>query len=287
MSRRAIHLVLLSCLAFCASGCAVMMLGEGHEGGSGTLSRAAAQARADSTTRTRARPPDVGYTVPPSVEVGVTAEAGPAPGMALGTEPGIAPVAPAPRPPTPRTRPLYAGLVCGGGALNGQDYDGFGTVGLSFGGYPQPQVRVDGTATADGLGFRNQGSLDQAFKEPFELNLDITVRYYLTRDRTLMGIYPLAGVGTGTLFWDYARPVTVIEDGQPRQLGDDRINYFSFFGGAGMSLLQTRYVHVGGNLSGGVRFYGRHTESGLKNDLFKTTGYVRALIELSFRVARV
>lgn len=33
--RHAIHLVLLSCLALSASGCAVMMLGEGHQGGSG------------------------------------------------------------------------------------------------------------------------------------------------------------------------------------------------------------------------------------------------------------
>ena len=279
MLRHAHTLFLLSCLAFSASGCAVMMLGEGHEGGSASLSDVTAQARRDSTKRTKARPPDVGYTVPPTAEMTVAAEPAPAP--------GIAPLAEAPCLPTPRTRPLFVGLVGGGGALGGHDYDGFAAGGISFGGYPQPQVRVDGTATIIGVNFTGEGLLGQAFRNAEELNLDVTVRYYLTKDKTFMGIYPLAGLGTGTLFWDYAKPVTVTENGAPRTLGDDRVNYFSFFGGAGMSLMQTRFLHVGGNVSGGVRLYGRQTQSGLKNDMLKTTGYFKALIELSFRVARV
>jgi hypothetical protein len=281
MPGRAASLVLLSCLAFSASGCAVMMLGEGHEGGSGALSDVAAQAGRDSTTRTKARPPDVGYTVPPATEVVVIAGSEPA------SAPGIAPLAEAPRLPTPRTRPLFVGLVGGGGALGGQDYDGFTAGGLAFGGYPQPQVRVDGAVTFNDITFKNQGYLGQAFTETGELSLDVTVRYYLTRDRTFMGIYPLAGLGTGTLFWDYARPVTVTENGADKTLTDDRINYFSFFAGGGLSLMQTRFLHLGGNLCGGVRFYGRHTESGLNNDMLKTTGYLKALIELTFRVAKV
>jgi hypothetical protein len=231
----------------------------------------------------------VGYTVAPATELVVDAEPEPtpAPAIAPGTETGIPPVAEAPRPPTPKTHPLFVGVVGGGGALGGQDYEGFTTGGLAFGGYPQPQVRVDGTATFNDITFNHQRYLGQALTETGEMNLDVTVRYYLTRDRTFMGIYPLAGLGTGTLFWDYAKPVTVTENGAPKTLTEDRINYFSFFGGAGMSLMQTRFVHVGGNLSGGVRFYGRHTESGLKNDMLKTTGYFKALIELSFRVAKV
>jgi hypothetical protein len=82
-------------------------------------------------------------------------------------------------------------------------------------------------------------------------------------------------------------PTTVTENGAAKTLIEDQINYFSFFGGAGMSLMQTRFLHVGGNLSGGVRFYGWHSRSGLKNDMLKTTGYFKALIELSFRIAKV
>jgi hypothetical protein len=218
-------------------------------------------------------------------------------GITLGTDLGtdldpapetdIAPVAEEPRPPAPKTRPLFVGLVGGGGALGGQDYDGFTAGGLCFGGYPQPQVRVDGTVTFNDVLFKSEGYLGQVFTEAGEVNLDIAVRYYLTRDQTFMGIYPLAGLGTGTLFWNYATPVTVIENGAPRTLTDDQINYFLVFGGAGMSLMQTRFLHLGGYVSGGVRFYGHHAESGLQNDMLKTTGYFKALIELTFRVAKV
>ena len=54
-----------------------------------------------------------------------------------------------------------------------------------------------------------------------------------------------------------------------------------------MSLMQTRYVELGGNLAGGVRFHGRHAESGLKIDTLRTTGYLKALTGLSIRVANV
>jgi hypothetical protein len=275
---------LLVSLALGSSGCAVLMMGAGHEDGSGSLSDAARQATRDSTDRKRERPPDVGYTVPPTVEVGAEVSASE---PAEGIEPLTPTETPIPPVPAPRTHRLFGGLVLGGGALGGREYDGFSTAGLCFGGYPEPRVRVDGTATINGIAFREQAYLYHAFQNTTELSLDLTVRYYLTPDQTFMGAYPLAGVGTGTLFWDYDKPVTVIEDGVPKHLDSDRINYFSLFGGAGVSLMQFRYVHVGGNLIGGVRFYGWHTGSGLDNDMLRPTGYLKALIEISFRVAKV
>jgi hypothetical protein len=59
---RAIRWLLLLTLGISASSCAVMMSEQGHEGGSGQLSDAAAQAHADSTTRFKVPPSDVGYT---------------------------------------------------------------------------------------------------------------------------------------------------------------------------------------------------------------------------------
>jgi hypothetical protein len=198
-------------------------------------------------------------------------------------EPGLAPgVAPA----TERAGlghgsklPLLASVVAGGGTLGGTDYDGFKTVGIALGGYAGPRVRLDLLGTFNGVDFNGEGLLGQALKNSLELSLDLTARYYLTDDHTFMGLYPEAGMGTGTLFWDYAKPVTVIENDEPKTLTDDRLNYFSLFGGVGVSLMQTRYVHIGGNLIGGVRFYGWHTASGLENNILRTTGYGKALVE--------
>jgi hypothetical protein len=272
--KRLLMAVLLAVLALSSSGCALMMASDiGHEGGSASLSDVAA--RADSSVRFKGPKPDVGYTTPPARD---DDEPPPPP------EPG--PPGP-PHPPAPRNHRLFANLVLGGGALGGREYDGFSTLGLAVGGYPEPRMRVDGTATINSLAFSDEAYLYESLREPVELNLDVSFRYYLTPDRTLMGLYGVAGLGTGTLFWDYARPVTVIEDDAPKTLSDDRLNYFSFFGGAGGSLLQTRYVHVGGNLVGGVRFYGWHTASGLRNDMLPATGYMKLLFELGFRVAKV
>lgn len=283
MLRRVLPLVILSCIGLTSPGCAVMMRGSGHEGGSGALSDAALLARPDSASKTRRKipPPDVGYTTPSHAEERATGE----PGFTARTEPGPPSDANTAGPVAASThRPLLASLVAGGGALGGADYDGFSTAGLSLGGYPQPRLRVDCTGTINRVRFTGEGLLGQAFTHSGELNLDLSLRYYLTRDHTLLGLYLLAGIGMGALFWDYAKPVTVVENGARKTLTDDRINYYSLYGGAGISLLQTRYVHVGGNLIGGTRLYGDHTGSGLQNNLLKTTGFVRAMIEVSFRV---
>ena len=64
------RLALLASVAACAlsaPGCAVLMLGSGgHEDGTGSLSDAADRAHADSTSRWKTPPPDVGWTTPPA-----------------------------------------------------------------------------------------------------------------------------------------------------------------------------------------------------------------------------
>lgn len=203
----------------------------------------------------------------------------PAPAVSPGAEAAVTPVFPAARRAARQARPLYAGLVFGGGSLSGRDYDGFGTLGLSLGGYLRPRVRIDGMVTLDGLEFKQPGAISDAFTEAGEMSLDVTLRYDLTR-----GIYPLAGMGVGTMFWDYTKPVTVIEEGAPRAVGYDGIFYGSIFGGAGMTLLSTRYLTLGSSLTGGVRLYGGSMGSGLKNDLLKATGFTKFLLEVNCRI---
>ncbi len=282
---RAIRSLLILVLGLSVSGCAVMMAGQGHEAGSGRLSDAATQASPDSVTKFKIPPPDVGHTVPPTVAGSLVSEPTSEPGLTSVTEPGMAPTAAgAGGSPRESKHPSLASLVAGGGTLGGTDYDGFKTVGIALSGYPGPRIRLDLTGTFNGVDFKGEGLLGQALRNSIELSLDLTMRYYLTREHTFMGLYTQGGIGTGTLFWNYAKPVTVMENGAQKTISDDRLNYFSLFGGAGVSLLQTRYVHIGGNLIGGARFYGWHTSSGLENDILKTTGYLKALLEFSLRV---
>ncbi len=290
---RAVRLLVMAGVLSSATGCAIggLLLNQGgHEDGSGTLSGAASQARSDSTTKVRDEPPpDVGWRTPPTTEVEVEPVAeplAPTEGMAPGES--VAPdeaTAPRAKYQAPKTRRLFVGIVGGGGDLGGQAYNGYDVGGLMFGGYPEPRMRVDGLLTGDVLYLR--GPLGRSFEDPGGINLDVTFRYYLTPDKTFLGLYPLVGVGTGTLMWNYPRPVTVIEDGKPKQIEDDMLNHFSIFGGVGASLAQFRWMHVGGSLQGGVRWYGWHTDSGLKNDTFPATGFFRVLVEVTVPVAKV
>ena len=302
MIRRLASLLGMLLLACSSSGCAVLMLGAGHEGGSASLSDAIAQ----SDSSKKVRPLDVGYTKPTVVEVGAdeappepppapaVAQAAPDSGEAFAEafEPDSGATAPPPdsslaAPPPPKRKsqqqPLLIGLVGAGGALGGRAYDGYGLLGITVGGFVQPHLRVDGIASMSGFEFSDERVLGHHLKDPIELNLDVTVRYYPTAGHTFMGPYAMAGAGTGTLFWFYQTPVLVEEDGELKKVEDDRLNHFSFYGGAGLSLVQTRHLHMGVNLVGGVRFYGWHTGAGLRNDMLKTTGFVRTAVEVQYR----
>jgi hypothetical protein len=212
-------------------------------------------------------------------------EGGPTPAVVAGAEAGVPPVFPAAHRADPKPCRLYAGLVFGGGAWTSEDNDGFGTLGLSLGGYARRRVRVDGIVTFSGIAFIPDSALGKAFRdaEAAEIGFDLTARYD-PPDRAILRIYPLVGVGAGTMFWNYAKPVTVFDDGAPRGVGYDGIFYLSFYGGVGTALAVTPYLTVGGSLTRGTRLYDQNMGSGLKNDLLKQTGSVKILFELNYRV---
>jgi hypothetical protein len=213
-------------------------------------------------------------------------DGGSTPAVADSAKVGVPPVFQAARRAAPKPRRLYAGVMFGGGGWFSEDNDGFGTVGLSLGGYPRPRVRVDGIVTYDDIAFVPDSALGKAFQdaEAAEVGLDFTVRYDPPDDKARLRIDPLVGVGVGTMFWNYAKPVTVIEDGAPRTVGYDGIFTFSFYGGVGATLVLTPCLTLGGSLTGGTRLYDQSMGSGLRNDLLKQTGFVRILFDLNYRV---
>lgn len=213
-------------------------------------------------------------------------EGGPTPGVVDSAKAGAPPVFPSARRAAPKPRRLYAGVVFGAGAWTSEDNDGLGTIGLSLGGYPRPRVRIDGIVTFSDIAFLPDSALGKAFRnaEASEVGLDLTARYDPTDNEATVRIYPLVGVGAGTMFWNYAEPVTVVDDGVSRAVGYDGIFYFSFYCGAGGALVLTPHLTVGGSLIGGTRLYDQSMGSGSKNDLLKRTGFVRILFELNYLV---
>ena len=170
-------------------------------------------------------------------------------------------------------------MAAGGGVLTGKNLGGFGLGGIQIGGYPAPRWRVDLLLLGVGANFTEESGLTASLKNQFELAADLSGRYYLTPEHTFLGVYPLAGFRFGTLFWDYANPILIEEDGETRKVEGDLINYYAPYVGLGTSLVQTRHFHLGGNLTVGARFYDAHTNEGLRNDLFRTAAFAQFLVE--------
>lgn len=177
----------------------------------------------------------------------------------------------------------WIGLVFGGGALGGADYDGFAQLGLSVAQVVTGPLRWDLIGTIGGPEFHGESRMGRALTDAFALQLEADARWDLSPHHTALGPYLLAGAGTGTLFWNYSQPIDAIQDGVPVSIRDDRINYFDLFAGAGCTLARGRHAQWGVMGTGGVRFHGWHTFQGFDNDVFPTTGFLRLLFELEFR----
>jgi hypothetical protein len=266
----------LALVAFGATGCAILGGGD-HEFGKSSLSDAAAQARPDTAkvrrdeAKARSEPLDVGWKVPDDEESPPSAS----PEEGEPTEPGSW--------SSLESLRMVFGLVGGGGALGGASYDGYGMGGIDLGAVSGGRWRTDLIGSVGGVSFAGPSVAGQSFTNEFELALDVTVRRYLTPSHTAFGLYPIAGTRFGTLFWDFAQPITVIEDGQPRQIESDQVDFFSLYGGAGASFLQVRHFTLGAHLTAGLRLYSWRTRQGLSNDLFPATGFAQLMVEAGYR----
>jgi len=285
-SKAAMKLAIVSVLliAIATSGCG-FLLGEsdtGHVGGSGSLSDAAAQARRDTTKMRRAdaekasTPPDVGWTVPNDGASGASVSQSLDAGSSPEGNPGVHGNA-------SNDGVAFLGVVASGGTLGGADYDGFSTIGAHLGISATERWRFDLIGSLGGVNFAGQSVAGQSFKDETELMVDVNVRYYLTPPHTLLSAYPIGGFRLGTLYWDYANPITIVEDGHPQQVTGDQIDFMGIYAGAGVSLLRVRHMQIGTHLVGGVKLYATETKRGLANDVFPDAGFVQVMFEMSYK----
>lgn len=270
-------------LAFGSTGCAILGGGE-HLFGDASLGDAAEHAKPDSSkmrredAERRSRPLDVGWR-DSHAAADLDAENPP-----LALEYSAPRGAPSnQRPPHQTQQNVMFGLVAGAGGFGGDRYDGYGLMGIHVGDYLSPRWRADLIGSVGGVNFAGQSVAGQSFRNEVELAIDLNTRYYLSAPHTFLGVYPIGGVRFGTLFWKFARPIPVTEDGQTRTIDSDRVGYFSLYGGAGLALMQLRHVQFGGHVTAGVRLYSWQTKAGFSNDLFPATGFVQVMIETSYR----
>jgi hypothetical protein len=282
MRRRPVSLVAVLLFVLSSSSCAIIGGSPEHYGGTATLDDAAAAARPDtskSARKKKQRRLNVGETIPQETSVTIESES-PAPEFGPGGE-GTGPShgSKADRGDTP----ALLSLVLGGGSIGGPRYDGFGEFGLEIGAWPASRFRLDLLGSVSPIQFSDETIAGQSFNNEFDLNLDVTARYYLTPSHTFMGAYPMVGVRAGTMFWDFAKPVTIVEDGVSSQVKSDYINHFSLYAGFGVSLIQIRHMQVSTNLLSGVRLYSMGTHHGFSNTLFPDCGFMQVRCEAGYK----
>lgn len=113
-----------------------------------------------------------------------------------------------------------------------------------------------------------------------EEGLELGIRIYLTPDHTLLGSYLKLGGRIGDTQWKYRDPQEITtDDGGVTRVTDDWVLNGGPFVGAGLSILQTRHLHLGASVMTGISFTASETDKGFTNDLFQDVGWYQWNLE--------
>ncbi len=160
--------------------------------------------------------------------------------------------------------------------IAGDAIRGFSSFTLMYGGYPVTRIRGDiGLYYGKGkLG--SQQDIQEGVRNIDEIGGEINGRFYLTSDHTLLGIYLLGGIRWGMMRWSYTNEFEVPnEDGGTDTISSDSVEMWTYFAGLGISLLQTKVVHLGACATAGFRASKDMTFQDFDNDVFKDVGETR------------
>lgn len=176
----------------------------------------------------------------------------------------------------------HFGLTVGGGALGGGKLDGFGSFGLQVGAYAGEHWRFDLEGVVQDVQFSDESHLGESFKDGVALACDVSGRWYLTHANTFLGIYPIAGLRAGKMFWFYANPLTVVDDEGVRTVDNDALGFIAPYAGVGAGLVQLRHVQLGVRGVAGWQLYHWMTREGFSNDLIRNTGFGEVKVEAAY-----
>ncbi len=153
---------------------------------------------------------------------------------------------------------------------------GFSSFTIMYGGYLKKRIRLD-IGLYYGNGKRgNQQNIQEGINSINEVGGEANGRFYITSDHTLMGIYLLGGIRWGLMSWSYTNGIEIPnEDGGIDTISSDMVEMWTYFAGLGISLLQTKVVHLGACATAGFRASKDTTFEDFDNNVFKDVGETR------------
>ena len=166
--------------------------------------------------------------------------------------------------------------------LAGDAIQGFSTGTLAYSSFRGPRFRGHiGLYFSEGT-LGGQEKVREGISWLREFGLVTGFRHYYTDDQSFMGFYFLAELDLGVMSWSYTNPIEApAEDGGTVFISDDDLFVITPRIGLGISLVQTKVVHLGAGLSYGVRFPVGKTFREFENDLFKDVGEFKLKLEAS------
>jgi hypothetical protein len=170
--------------------------------------------------------------------------------------------------------------------MNAANYDTYDALAIGIGGYPRPHVRLDGLATFNEIYFKPGSAPATTYRSESvkDVGVNLVACFYPTPKLDPPGLYPLAGVGVGTVFWDYVTPVPSTGPGAAAMLTHDGVFYSTAFAGVGARVVRSQFVDVNLSAVWGMRVFGAHLGSESENDRFRNVAYARVLLELGHRI---
>ena len=177
---------------------------------------------------------------------------------------------------------VHLGLTAGNIAAGGGNFEsGAGFGGIQFGG-SWPRARVDLDLLGWGQRFTPASTVRGALDHPVGLALDLSARYLPRRGPAPLGIAPMMGVRVEDLLWTYHNGVLLDDGWDVRQARQDNLVAWSPYLGLAVTLVDRPRFQLAGIVKSGVRFWAGQTDQGLRNDMFRTTGFVQLGLETTF-----
>jgi len=188
-----------------------------------------------------------------------------------------------PRRRDPLMPTFHLGLTGGNIAAGGGNFEsGAGFGGIQFGG-SWTRARVDLDLLGWGQRFTPSSTVHGAFDHPVGLAVDLSARYLPRRGPVALGIAPMMGVRVEDLLWQYHNGVWIDNGSDPvHQAREDNLAAWSPYLGLAVTFVDRPRFQLAGVVKSGARFWSGYTDQGLRNDMFRTTGFVQLGLETTF-----